>query len=129
MFSDILNFKVKLYSKDGKNSEVLEYLTELLKDNEVLGQKSITGLKNLPAKIYSNKDIKPIKTAKYNIKELRIQSGSNICRFFFVIENPNVIVVYGFTKKTQKTDKKDVNSGINNLEDYLLNKLTIEFDY
>lgn len=83
----------------------------------------------MPAKIYSNKDIKPIKTAKHNIKELRVQSGSNICRFFFVIENPSVIVVYGFTKKTQKTDKKEINSGINNLEDYLLNKLTIDFDY
>lgn len=128
MFSDILKFKVKLYSKDGKNSDILDYLVELLEDNEILARKSITSLKNLPEKIYTNKDVKPIKTTKYSLKELRVQSGTNICRFFFVIENPNVIVVYGFTKKTQKTDKKDINSGIDKLEDYLENKLTINLD-
>jgi phage-related protein len=129
MFSDILNFKVKLYSKNGKSSEVLDYLEELIVKNENLGQKSITGIKNLPAKIYSNTDIEPFKTGKYSLKELRIRSGSDICRYFFVMENPNVIVVYGFTKKTQKTDKKDIARGIDNLEDYLKNKITIDFDY
>ena len=41
-----------------------------------------------------------------------------ICRFFYVLDSPSVIVFFGFTKETQKTDKKDVEQGLRNFQNY-----------
>jgi phage-related protein len=41
------------------------------------------------------------------------------------MEKPKIITVYGFTKKTQKTEKRDISQGINFLEMYLSDKNTI----
>lgn len=128
MFKDIVDFEVRLASKDGINSEVLAYIDELLIKNPNMAVKAITCLSDLPNRIYLNKDIKPIKSEKAKLFELRVQSKSDICRFFFVIERPNVIVLYGFTKKSQKTDKRDLNYGIIAYEEYQINKKTIPFD-
>jgi phage-related protein len=129
MFKEITDFEVRLSSKDGINSEVLSYIDELIIKNPSMARKAISSLMNLPTKIYLNIDIKPIKTEKTKLYELRVQSKSDICRFFFVIEKPNIIVLYGFTKKTQKTETKDINSGIREYENYKLNKKSIPFDY
>jgi phage-related protein len=128
MFKEITDFKVRLFSKDGVNSEVLAYLDELVIKNPNMALKAITSLSDLPNKIYLNKDIKAIKTSKAKLYEIRIQSKNDICRFFFVIERPNVIVLYGFTKKTQKTDVRDINTGLKAYEIYQENKKTIPFD-
>ena len=128
MYQDILNFSVYLYSYDGVNSDVIEFLNELIDENSVIAKKAISAISNLPYKIYTNTDIKPMKVENAKFSELRVQSGSNICRFFFSIERPNVIVLYGFTKKTQKTDRKDINNGIKAYKNYLLNKQIIKFD-
>jgi phage-related protein len=128
MFSEIQDFKVRLASKDGVTSQIVDYLVELIDTNPIMANKAITNITQLPYKIYSNQDIKHIITSKVKLYELRVQSKSNICRFFFVIERPNVIVLYGFTKKSQKTDKKDINSGITAYEEYESNKKTISFD-
>jgi phage-related protein len=128
MFKEITDFEVRLFSKDGVNSEVLAYIDELVIKNPNMALKAITSLSDLPNKIYLNKDIKAIKTSKAKLYEIRIQSKNDICRFFFVIERPNVIVLYGFTKKTQKTDVRDINTGLKAYEIYQENKKTIPFD-
>lgn len=128
MFHDIINFSVRLASKDGFTSDIQGYIDELITKNPNMAVKAITGIADLPNRIYLNKDIKPIKTYKAKLFELRIQSKNDICRFFFVVERPSVIVLYGFTKKTQRTDKKDLNAGIKAYEEYQETKLTIPFD-
>ena len=128
MFPEIQTFQVRLASKDGISSNVRDYLLKLTETNPMMAVKALTNLTNLPLKIYSNQDIKPIITNQAKLFEIKIQSKSDICRFFFVIERPNVIVLYGFTKKTQKTDKKDINAGIVAFEEYQRTKLTIPFD-
>ncbi len=128
MYQDILSFSVYLYSEDGKTSSVIEFINELIDKNPVMARKAISAISNLPYKIYTNTDIKSMKLEDAKFSELRVQSGSNICRFFFAIEKPNVIVLYGFTKKTQKTDKKDLNAGIKAYNGYLKNRQSIKFD-
>jgi phage-related protein len=128
MNQDILNFAIKVVVDEKGKSKVLEYIDELYLKNPKLAFKSVTNIINLPYKILSKSDIKVIKTPAINLFELRIQSGSDICRFFFVIENPNIIVLYGFTKKTQNTDSKDINQGVTQYQEYLSNKLIIDFD-
>ena len=128
MFPEIQTFTIRLASKNGITSQITDYLDELILENPNMAKKAIYSLSNLPMKIYVNSDIKSIKTNLGKLFELRIQSKSDICRFFFVIENPNVIVLYGFTKKTQKTDTKDINSGVQAYQEYQTSKKSIAFD-
>jgi len=95
------------------------------------GLEVITEISKLPKIMYlgSPKKIKPSKQGGFRCLELRIKHKNNICRFFFKVEEPNYIVIYGFTKKTDKTDKKDILKGENNLQDYIENKNSIKFDY
>ena len=125
MREDLLNFMVLFYSKDGTTSPILEYLQELTIKKPDLGAKAIQSIIDLGQKFYSFDDIKVIKTGKVNFYELRIKSGSDICRFFFLVEKPNYVIFYGFTKKTQKTDSKDLKTGQRNLIDFLDNQIAI----
>lgn len=128
MTTDILNYKVAVSTKDGIQSDVLEYINDLTKNDPEMARKALLAIKNLPIKIYTNRDIKTIKQGKIKLNELRVQSKSNICRFFYLIEEPNLIVFYGFTKKTQKTELRDINRGIIALEEYNEYQKYILFD-
>jgi phage-related protein len=125
MREDLLNFVVLFYSKDGVTSPILDYLQELSIKNEDLASKAIQSIVDLPLKFYNFDDIKIIKTGKINFYELRVKVGTNICRFFFLIEKPNYVIFYGFTKKTQKTDSKDLKQGQKNLIDLNENQTAI----
>lgn len=125
------SFKVRLYSKDGKTSPVSQYLLELLKTNKLFAWEAIAQISKIPQIMYlglSDK-IKPFKQGNFKCFELRVKHKNNICRFFFIIQEPDYIVFYGFTKKTQSTDEKDISKGENNLKDYLITKNSIEFKY
>lgn len=127
---DILNFKVLFYSYDGVNSQIKEYLTELYDKNEDAGNKCIAMIQDLPGYFYSrNKSIKQFTNKKHTFFELKVKEKNNEFRFFFVVEQPNIIVVYGFTKKSQKTDKRDVKNGVDQLEMYIRDKTTIPFKF
>jgi phage-related protein len=128
MKQDLLNFTVAFYSVDGKTSPVLDYLQELSKSNPKLTAKALSSIIDLPLKFYNFDDIKVIKSGKSNYYELRVKAGSDICRFFFLVQEPNYIVLYGFTKKTQKTDSKDLKLGERKLQDYLANQQSITVD-
>jgi phage-related protein len=125
MREDLLNFVVLFYSKDGVTSPILDYLQELSIKNEDLASKAIQSIVDLPLKFYNFDDIKIIKTGKINFYELKVKAGSDACRFFFLIEKPNYVVFYGFTKKTQKTDSKDLKQGQKNLIDFNENQMAV----
>jgi phage-related protein len=124
------HFQVRLYSTDGETSPILEYVFELLQTNKEFGLEVLVQLRNLPEIFYLGKAkaLKVIKNGKFKCYELRVKHKNNICRFFFVIEEPNYIVIHGFTKKTQKTEKKDLKQGEKNLNNYLETKNSILFD-
>lgn len=118
MREDLLNFVVLFYSKDGVTSPILDYLQELSIRNENLAAKAIQSIIDLSLKFYNFDDVKIIKSGKNNFYELKVKTGSDACRFFFLVEKPNYIIFYGFTKKTQKTDSKDMKQGQKNLNDF-----------
>ncbi len=109
------NYKVYLVSNDGINSPVADYLIDLSKINKELFVKAISHLKSLPNLHDSFTDIKHFSHSSFRCFELRVKSGNNICRFFYTIEKPNFVVLHGFTKKTQKTETKEIKQGENNL--------------
>ncbi len=48
-----------------------------------------------------------------NIYELRIKLGSDICRlFYFHWQNGIYIIISGYIKKSQKTDKREIEKAI-----------------
>jgi phage-related protein len=115
-----------LFSKDGFNSEINEYLASLVNKNPNMRAKAIASIKLLPYKIYNQEDVAPMKDKGRTVYwELKIRSSTNICRFFYTIVEPNIVVIHGFTKKTQKTDRKDIEKGLRNLEHYKQNNLAI----
>lgn len=124
---DILKFKVLFYSNDGVNSPIINFLNELLVDNKENAIKCLEHLENLPLLIFNRaKEIKSFSHPKLNFFELKVKGKNKTeYRFFFIMENPSVVVVYAFDKKTQKTEKRDINKGVGNLEMYLVNKKTI----
>jgi phage-related protein len=128
MREDILKFKVKFFSTDGQNSDVLDYILELITSNPDLASKGIHAIRNLPKKYFEFTDIKPFEVEGFKLYELRVRSKKDICRFFFVIDQPNFITLLGFTKKTQKTEKKYINQLIKNYKEYSKNKLTISIE-
>jgi phage-related protein len=120
-----------LYSKNGKTSPIEDYLADLLDSNKEFGLQAIAEIGKIPEIMYLgySQKIKSFKQGAFKCLELRVKHKNNICRFFFIVEEPNYIVLYGFTKKTQKTEKNDIARGENNLKDYLKNKNSIIFDY
>lgn len=125
------SFQIRLYSPDGITSPVEDYIADLLDSNKEFGLDVIAEIGKLPEIMYlgSTKKLKYFKQGDFKCLELRILHKSNLSRLFFVIEEPNFIVLYGFTKKTNKTDKKDIVRGESNLRDYQKNKYSILFDY
>lgn len=121
------SFEVTFFSPDGINSPIIGYLEELSTDNPQMFKKALQNLIKLPVLHATLTNIKPFKQGKFKCWELRIQSQSNICRFFYQVKEPNIIVIHGFTKKTQKTDSRDINTAINNLDMYNTNPKFIKY--
>ena len=121
------SFEIYFISPDNINSPVAEYLNKLFETDSLLYKKAVKNLRILPNLHSTFTNIKHFRTLGSNCYELRVKSDNNICRFFYKVEKPNFIVIYGFTKKTQKTDKKDVKQGQNNLELYHLLNHKLKF--
>jgi len=50
--------------------------------------------------------------------ELRILGGENIRIFYVAVIGRNFLLLHGFQKKKQKTDKREIKTAINRLNDY-----------
>jgi len=125
---DILKFEVRLYSPDGVNSPITDYLYDLSRKNIDLTKQAIKDLYSLPQHFYLFTNIKHFRHGSKKFYELRVRHKSDICRFFFTVVNPNFIVVYGFTKKTQKTEKQDVQKCVDYLDSFNKNSGSIALE-
>lgn len=50
--------------------------------------------------------------------ELRIVGGGNIRIFYVAVMNQKFLLLHGFAKKKQKTDKREIKTALNRLNDY-----------
>ena len=126
VWEEILGFGVRFYSPDGIVSPVVKYIFRQVKKDAKFAKKIMTDIEILPQKIYTNRDIKPIKYKNIKFYELKITSETNISRIFFVIDKSNIVVFHGFTKKSQQIKQADLKQGINNYLDYLKTKKIIK---
>jgi len=55
-----------------------------------------------------------------SLHELRVHQGSNICRlFYFYKGNELYVIVSGFVKKADKTDKREIERAVRFMNEYL----------
>lgn len=56
----------------------------------------------------------------HELSELRVRQGSNICRLFYFLEGASVfIVTSGYVKKTDKTDRREIERALRLKAEYL----------
>lgn len=76
--------------------------------------------------LLETEDRMPVKFVKFirdGLYELRIKSGSNIYRVFFIFDDGNIVVLFnGFQKKTQKTPNNEIKKALNIKEAYYADK-------
>ncbi len=126
MQEDILNFDVRFYTTNPAFSPVGEYLVSLAEIDKKAFYVCVSDIIDLPKLIFlRHKHIKFFKTAKHSFFELKSRYKNNEFRFFFILEKPSIIVIYGFTKKSQKTEKIDIKNAIGELGNYLKRKTSI----
>ena len=123
------NFEVYLVSDDGIDSPIADYLIDLSSANKDLFEEAVANIKSLPDLHSTFTNIEHFKLGKFRCYELRVMHKNNICRFFYTIEKPNFVIIHGFTKKTQKTERKEIKKGENNLYIYQNSKSKILFPY
>ena len=122
------NAKVYIALQDIGKSQVGRYLKELKRTKPLLYKKTINAIAKLPIAHVNFINVKHLEHKGIKFYQLKVQSQSNISRFFYKLEAPNTLVIYGFTKKTQQTDIRDLDYGINLFQIYEENKLKIIYE-
>lgn len=60
------------------------------------------------------------KLVGYDLYELRVRQGSNICRlFYFAQGNALYVITSGYVKKTDRTEKREIERAIHLKEEYV----------
>lgn len=60
-----------------------------------------------------------VKLIREGLYELRVESGGNIYRVFFIFDDGNIVILFnGFHKKTQKTPESEINKAMNFKKEY-----------
>ena len=60
-----------------------------------------------------------VKLIRDGLYELRVESGGNIYRVFFIFDDGNIVILFnGFQKKTQKTPESEINKAMNLKKEY-----------
>ena len=64
-----------------------------------------------------------MKLIRDGLYELRMEFGGNCYRIFFIFDDGNIVVLFnGFSKKTRKTPKKEIEKAFKILENYYADK-------
>ena len=114
-----MDWSVEYYKKENGQIPVLDYLLTL---NPKMRAKAFSEIELLEKHGLNLREpyTKAIKGEKYNgIFELRVKFSSDISRiFYFTFRNNTFVLLNGFTKKSDKTPKVEIERAISYKEDY-----------
>ena len=114
-----MEWQVEYYKKENGKIPVLEYLLSL---NPKMRAKAFSEIELLEkhGAMLREPYVKPIKGAKYkDIFELRIKFASDISRiFYFTFRKNTFVLLNGFTKKSDKTPRAELDKAVKYKEDY-----------
>jgi len=115
-----MEYKIELYENIDGKTPVLEFILSLNPKQQAKIYREIDLLEKFGNELHYP-HVDTIKGKKYNgLWELRIELTSNIFRiFYFLPENNKVILLHGIVKKKQKTPKKELNTALDRMNEYL----------
>lgn len=101
------NYFIEFYQKqDQKVKGKIQYVLELIKQVDRVPEKFLKHL-----------------TGTNGLYEIRVEYQSNIYRLFCCFDEGQLIVLFnGFQKKSQKTPQKEIDKGIQLMNDYFNSK-------
>lgn len=111
-----MSFTIEIYEKENGDIPLEIYLNSIDKKMQAKILKAIDLLEE-----NGNRLREPAsKALSDGIFELRIVQGSNISRvlYFFFIDK-KIVLTHGFTKKTSKTPRKEIEKALNYRNDWL----------
>ena len=114
-----MEWQVEYYKKENGKIPVFEYLLTL---NAKMRAKAFSEIELLEKHGANLREpyAKPIKGEKYkDLFELRVKFSSDISRiFYFTFKNNTFVLLHGYTKKTDKTPKSELDKALRYKEDY-----------
>lgn len=114
-----MDWSVEYYRKENGQIPVMDYLLTL---NPKMRAKAFSEIELLERHGLNLREpyTKAIKGEKYSgIFELRVKFSSDISRiFYFTFRNNTFVLLNGFTKKSDKTPKVEIERAISYKEDY-----------
>ncbi|PEH49615.1 type II toxin-antitoxin system RelE/ParE family toxin [Enterococcus faecium] len=95
------------YKRKNGHDEFLEWIKELPEKDSAKLLRVVKATEE--EGMLTAQRLKWVKKIDLNLYELRSKVGSNIQRaLYFHVENGRYIITHGFTKKTEKTPKKEI---------------------
>ena len=110
-------WKVLYYQTESGHEPVAEFIDDLPLpvQQKVFSVFELVETRGMLPYPYS-RDIKGVK----KLRELRIGFAGNIYRiFYFPHRDRNLILVHGFTKRSQKTPRREIETAANRMKHYL----------
>jgi phage-related protein len=122
-----MQYTVELYEKEDGKSPVLDFILSLTPKQQAKIYREVDLLEKFGNELhYPHVDI--IRGKKYvGLWELRIELASNIFRiFYFLPQNNKAILLHGIVKKKQKTPKKELDTALERMKEYLRRENELE---
>jgi phage-related protein len=115
-----MEYRVELYEKEDGKVPVLEFILSLEPKQQAKIYREIDLLEKFGSELhYPHVDTIKGKRCK-DLMELRIMIASNIFRIFYFLPKGNkAILLHGIIKKKQKTPKKELDTALERMKDYL----------
>ena len=111
--------QVEFYKKANGDIPVLDYLSSL---DAKMRAKAFSQIELLKKHGFQLREpyVKPIKGARYEgVFELRVGFASSISRImYFAYKGKTFVLLHGFTKKTKRTPRRDLERAVRYKEDY-----------
>lgn len=116
------NIEFESYKRPNGHDEFMEWYRELPKKDK---EKLFAVINNVESKgMLIAQRLKWVKKLDNNLYELRSKVGSNIQRAcYFHVNNGQYIITHGFTKKTEKTPKKEINHALDLRKEWYSNEI------
>ena len=112
-----MSWNIELYETEGGRIPVEEFLDSLPVKHRI---KVATIINLLREHGISLKEPYTKHITGTKLKELRIQASPNIYRvFYFVYIDKKLVLVHGFTKKTEETPRREIEIAVNRMNDYI----------
>ena len=114
-----MDWQVEYYKKENGDIPVIEYLLSLPPKFRAKAFSEIALLEKHGSAL-REPYVKPITGQKYKgLYELRVKFASDISRiFYFTFERNTFVLLHGFSKKTDKTPSRELDTAIRYRQDY-----------